>query len=77
MANRPPHSDISNDDPGREIDRPPRMPRWLKLSGIVLIAVVLLVVGLMLLTGHEGEPGPGQHGPQGSGPIVQGTLERQ
>ena len=36
----------------------PGMPRWVKVSGIIAIVVVLLVIMLMF-TGH----GPGQHGP--------------
>jgi len=54
-------------DSGVEPDdgSPPRMPRWLKVSGITVLVVVLLVIGLMVLTGHEGQPGPGQHIPGG------------
>ena len=45
MANRPPY---------------PGTPRWVKVFGIIAIVVVLLVV-IMLLTGH----GPGRHAPSG------------
>ncbi|HLM22692.1 MAG TPA: hypothetical protein VK390_14355 [Propionibacteriaceae bacterium] len=41
MANRPPY---------------PGTPRWVKVFGIIAIVVILLVV-IMLLTGH----GPGRH----------------
>ena len=38
----------------------PGTPRWVKVSGIVVI-VLVLVVAIMLLTGH----GPGRHTPSG------------
>jgi hypothetical protein len=41
-------------------DQPPDVPRWLKVSGLVLGLVVLLVVVAMLLLG--GDHGPGRHG---------------
>ena len=36
---------------------PPPVPRWVKVSGIVVVVLALLVV-VMLLLGH----GPGRHG---------------
>jgi hypothetical protein len=45
MANRPPY---------------PGTPRWVKVFGIIAIVLVLLI-GIMLLTGH----GPGRHTPSG------------
>ena len=47
-------------------DRPPYpgMPRWVKVSGIILIVLVLLVV-IIMLTGVGGEHGPGRHMPSG------------
>lgn len=39
----------------------PGMPRWVKVSGIIAIALVLLVVIVMLVSG--GEHGPGRHLP--------------
>lgn len=72
MADPPypdPKSDTGDDagvGPGRETK--PGMPRWLKLSGIIIAAVVVLLVILMLTgvfgEGHgPGQFGPGQHGP--------------
>jgi hypothetical protein len=48
-------------------DPRPGMPRWLKVSGIVVAALVVLAVALML-TGVLGEHGPGQFGPGQHGP---------
>jgi hypothetical protein len=45
-------------DPDREVG----MPRWLKVSGVV-IAVVLVLLVVLMLTGVLGEHGPGQFGP--------------
>jgi hypothetical protein len=39
------------------------MPRWVKVSGIVVLAVVLALV-VVLLTGAGGH-GPGRHMPSG------------
>jgi hypothetical protein len=39
-------------------------PRWVKVFGIIIIVLVLLV-GLMLLTGVGGDHGPGRHLPSG------------
>jgi hypothetical protein len=45
---------------------PPKMPRWVKVSGIVLIVLALLI-GIMLISG--GEHGPGRHIPSGEHSI--------
>lgn len=55
-------------------ESPPRMPRWVKVSGVTVVVVVLLVIGLMVLTGHEGQRGPGQHVPGGQ---PAGQTERE
>lgn len=34
----------------------------MKVSAIIVGVLVLAVVAIVLFTGHEGEPGPGQHG---------------
>jgi hypothetical protein len=52
---------------------PPGMPRWVKVSVIIVIAVVVLVAGLMLTgvfgKGHgPGQFGPGRHGAWGGTP---------
>jgi len=39
-------------------------PRWVKLSGIVVLVLVLLVAGVMAVAG--GEHGPMRHTPSGS-----------
>ncbi len=47
-------------------DRPPYpgIPRWVKVSGIIVIVLVLLVV-IMLVTGVGGSHGPGRHATSG------------
>jgi hypothetical protein len=44
-----------------EHDVPPGMPRWVKVSLIIVLALVLLVV-VAQVTGIAGEHGPGRHG---------------
>ena len=39
----------------------PGMPRWVKVSGIIAVVVVLLVIIIMF----TGEHGPGRHTPFG------------
>ncbi len=39
----------------------PGLPRWVKVSGIIAIALILLVIVIMLVSG--GEHGPGRHQP--------------
>jgi len=46
-------------DTGVGPDRGEGMPRWVKVSGIIVIILVLLV-GVMLLIGGGGH-GPGRH----------------
>jgi hypothetical protein len=41
----------------------PGIPRWVKVSGIIGIVVVLLVI--IMFTGVGGEHGPGRHTPSG------------
>jgi ATP-dependent Zn protease len=52
----------SNGDNGERPteDRPPSTPRWVKVSGIIAIVLVLLVVIMMFIGG--GKHGPGRHG---------------
>ena len=52
-------------DPGRDQDRQnlpvgerPGVPRWVKIFGLIALAVVLVLVVVMLL---GGEHGPGMH----------------
>ena len=58
-----------HDEPAREPDRdsPPGAPRWVKVLGILAVVVVVLV-GVMLLTGGAGEHGPGRHSGGGDTP---------
>jgi hypothetical protein len=48
-------------------DRPPSTPRWVKVSGIIVIGLVLLVVVVLLVATalglHTPSVGPGGHGP--------------
>ncbi|MEJ7772391.1 MAG: hypothetical protein WKF51_10860 [Geodermatophilaceae bacterium] len=50
--------------PARESDAGP--PRWVKISGIAAIILVLLFV-IMLLSGVGGEHGPSRHSQSGDG----------
>jgi hypothetical protein len=61
---------LPGDDIGVEPDREstPGMPRWVKVSGIIVGVLILLVIVLALtgvLGGQHGPEqfGPGQHGP--------------
>jgi hypothetical protein len=46
-------------------ERPPSTPRWVKLSGIIVIVLILLVI-ILKLTGIGGNHGPGRHLPGGN-----------
>lgn len=51
---------------------PPKAPRWVKISGLIAVLVVVAVVVVMALAG--GEHGPGRHmpgGDDGGGPPVE------
>lgn len=65
-----PYPDPSDDtDVAPDRGSPPGMPRWVKVSGIVVIILVLLVV-IVLLTGIGGPHGPARHTPSGAGAAV-------
>jgi hypothetical protein len=75
MAERSPES---GDDGGAtyERERGRRVPRWVKVAGIVAAVVVLLVVIVMLMSpgGGEGHT-PRRHGlASGAGPQVAATT---
>jgi hypothetical protein len=67
-------------DPGEAADvtadrgSPPGMPRWVKVSGIIVaVLVLLLVIVLLLFGGH----GPRRHlsgGPAGPAPLSSVTV---
>ena len=59
-------------DRGSTTSTPPSTPRWVKVSGIIVIVLVLLV-GIMLLVGG-GEHGPGRHAPL-TAPIEYSTQQ--
>ncbi len=69
-------SEPANDDAavtsehGSSSDEPPGMPRWVKVSAIIVGILVLLVV-LVKVTGVGGEHGPGRHAPNGAGVQVE------
>ncbi len=62
MADLPRYRD-TGEDAGVAADRgsPPRMPRWVKVSGIIVAVLVLLLVIVMLIAG--GGHGPSRHAP--------------
>jgi len=65
MADLPPERDPS-DDTGAG----PGIPRWVKVFGIIVIVLVLLV-GIIMVTGIGGPHGPGRHMPSsGAGGLT-------
>jgi hypothetical protein len=58
MTARSSHSDA---ELGTDRGSPPRVPRWLWVSGIIVVLVILAVVAIMLFGG-------GSHGPERFGP---------
>ena len=65
MSDQTPEARISDADR----PTPPGMPRWVKVSGAVVLASVLLFV-ILRLTGLGGDHGPGRHMSQGAEPVV-------
>ncbi|MPY99809.1 MAG: hypothetical protein GEU97_17810 [Actinophytocola sp.] len=57
------HTPPPDGDPGQ--GAPPPVPRWVRISLIVVALLVALVVVLQL-TGIGGDHGPGRHVPMGS-----------
>jgi hypothetical protein len=72
---------MSQTQPDREskTSAPPGIPRWLKISGIIVIVLILLVAIIFAfdIGGQHGPDqfGPGQHGP--SGDAGGETLSRE
>ncbi|MBC9725025.1 hypothetical protein [Streptomyces sp. TRM68367] len=57
-------------DSGLPSSGPPRAPRWVKVSGIIVGVLILLVV-IVKLTGLGGDHGPGRHtGASGTPPAA-------
>lgn len=52
---------------------PPRAPRWVKVSAIIVGVLILLVV-IAKLTGLGGDHGPGRHTGAGDTPPAGGTA---
>ncbi len=63
MADSPPRA---NTDTVVDTSTPPGMPRWVKVSGIITICLILLLVAAMAFSG--GGHGPARHVPS-SGPF--------
>ena len=63
---------------GSTASGPPGMPRWVKVFGIIFIVLVLLA-GIILITGIGGEHGPGRHNPSGEAieTPVSSVMERR
>lgn len=79
MADPPRYLDTGEDGgvaPNR--GSPPPMPRWVKVSGIIVAVLVLLVVIVMLIPGGGGH-GPGRHtssgGAGGQASLSSGTAD--
>lgn len=61
MADLPPYPDANGDTNVKpDHESPPGTPRWVKVSGIIVIVLILAFV-ILRLTGH----GPVNHGPGG------------
>jgi hypothetical protein len=61
----PPRARDQGDATGGAADRgsPPGMPRWVKVSGIIVAVLILLIVALLLSGGH----GPRRHASSDAG----------
>ena len=68
MTQQPDHDAVTpSDDVGGQ---PPGVPRWLKISAVVVAVVIVVVVIVMVLVG--GDHGPGRH--LGAGPGSEAAL---
>jgi hypothetical protein len=66
MADPPRHRDTGEHaDVAPDRGSPPPMPRWVKVSGIIVAILVLLIVITMLISG--GGHGPSRHASGGAG----------
>jgi hypothetical protein len=65
MADPPGYRNPGEDaDVGADRGSPPGMPRWVKVSGIIVAVLVLLLVIVLLVSGGHG---PGRHLSGGAG----------
>jgi hypothetical protein len=83
MANQPlgsrSNGDTGDTAAGPAPERPPSTPRWVKVSAVIGIVLVLLVA-IMTCTGIAGEHGPGRHPPSGGAddhkpPLLHGVQQ--
>jgi hypothetical protein len=63
-----------NDARGADPSAYPGMPRWVKVFGIIAIALVLLVL-FVILSGIGGPHGPGRHLPSSGSPDAHAPTE--
>jgi hypothetical protein len=71
MTNRPPETGVGDSDVDYEREPAQRLPRWVKVVGIVVAVVIVLVVIMVLVlpAGSDGGGhGPRRHGSAG-GPV--------
>jgi hypothetical protein len=59
-----PDADLGVGPAGSSTTTYPGTPRWVKVSGIVVLVLVLLVVAVLVASG--GQHGPGRHVPAGA-----------
>lgn len=71
MADPPPYPDTGV---GPDRGSTPGTPRWVTVSGMIVIVLALLVGGLMLVGGGLGGHGPGRHTPKGDTPGVEAPV---
>ena len=63
-----------NDARGADPSPYPGMPRWVKLFGIIVVALVLLML-FVILAGIGGPHGPGRHLPSSGSPDAHTPTE--
>ena len=70
-------ADPTGASPGEDAHQgsPPRMPRWVKVAGVI-VGVLILVFLVLQLTGVAGQHGPGRHF-SGLGPQSASTFGLQ